>query len=60
LLGNDREKNETTAVAKQRPERHWTGWKSVFSAGFAPIAAQARINTKMRRGVFYAVHAEGL
>jgi hypothetical protein len=33
LLGNDCETNERTAVARQRPERLWTGWKAVFSDG---------------------------
>jgi hypothetical protein len=32
LLGNDRETNETAAVARRWPARQWTRWKSVFSA----------------------------
>jgi hypothetical protein len=61
LLGKDREtNNETTAVARQQPARQWTGWKTVFSAGFAPIAAHATIDTTVKSGVFYAVRGEWL
>jgi hypothetical protein len=46
LLGNDREtNNETTAVAKQRPGLQWTGWKVMFSARSAPMAAQTAVDT---------------
>jgi hypothetical protein len=34
-------------VARQQRARQWTGWKAVFSAGFAPMAAYATMNTTM-------------
>jgi hypothetical protein len=56
LLGNDREtSNETTAVARQRPERQWTGWKALFSVRSALMATHTTMS-----GIFYAVRAEGL
>jgi hypothetical protein len=45
LLGNDRETNETTSVARQRPERQLTWWKAVSSALSAPMAARAAMET---------------
>jgi hypothetical protein len=52
LLGTDLEtNNETTAVAWQQPARQWTGWKTVFSAGFAPMTAHAKIDTTVRSDV---------
>jgi hypothetical protein len=61
LLENNREiNNETTAVVRQRPMCQWTGWKAVFSAESAPIAAHATMGTTMRSSIFYAFRAEGL
>jgi hypothetical protein len=59
LLGNNRETHDGTAVARQQQARQWTGWKAMFSAGFAPMAAHTTMDT-IRSGVFYAIHAEGL
>jgi hypothetical protein len=48
LLGRDHEtSNETTAVVRQQPAYQWTGWKAVFSAGSAPLAVYATMNTTM-------------
>jgi hypothetical protein len=52
LLGNDRETDETTAVARQRPARQWTGWKAMFSARFAPMAAHATMDTATEERCF--------
>jgi hypothetical protein len=46
LLCNDRETNEAIAVAKQRPARQWTGFKTGFSARSTPMAAQAAKDTE--------------
>jgi hypothetical protein len=43
LLGNDREtNNETTAAARERPARQWTGWK----AGFFPQVPRRWLRTQ--------------
>jgi hypothetical protein len=39
LLGNDCETNNKTAVARQQLESQWTGWKGMFSAMSALMAA---------------------
>jgi hypothetical protein len=46
LLGNDRETNETTSVARQRPARQLNGCKTVFPTRFAPMAAHAAMATE--------------
>jgi hypothetical protein len=49
LLGNDREANETTAVARQRPTRQLAGWlESGVSARSVSMAAQATMHTMSR------------
>jgi hypothetical protein len=58
LLGNDREPNNGTVIARQRPLRQWTGWKALISAGSAPMAPHTM--DTIRSSVFYAVGAEGL
>jgi hypothetical protein len=66
LTGNDRgTKNDTTAVARQRPVRQSIGWKAVFSVESTLIAAQstliaahATMDTTMRSDVFYAVRSK--
>jgi hypothetical protein len=46
LIGNDGETNkEATAVARERTELQWTGWKTVFSEWSALVAAQATMDT---------------
>jgi hypothetical protein len=45
LLGSDRETNKTTGVAMQRKVRQWTGWKAMFTARSAPMAAHATMDT---------------
>jgi hypothetical protein len=60
LLGNDRETDETTAVAaRQQPSLQWTGWKAVFSAGSVLMAARVTMNTTTTSSVFCAVLASG-
>jgi hypothetical protein len=52
LLGNGRETDETTAVARQRPARQWTGWKAMFSARSASMAAHATMDTAKEERCF--------
>jgi predicted membrane protein len=52
LLGDYRETNETTAVARQRSARQWTGWKTVFTALSEPMAAHSTMDTATEERCF--------